>query len=64
MPLDDPTAAIWAVRRERAKRWRSADLRGSPALSLEDETEASLAADPPPVEERGKRKPAQAEAEA
>lgn len=52
----DPTAAIWAARRERARRWRLADLRGYPALDLADETEESLAADPPPVEDRKRRK--------
>jgi hypothetical protein len=51
---DEQTAAIWALRRARASRWRLASLRGYPALSIEDETEATLAAAPPPVEVRGK----------
>lgn len=53
-PTDEQTAAIWALRRERARRWRLASLRGYPALSIADETEATLAAEPPPVEVRGK----------
>lgn len=52
---DEQTAAIWALRRERASRWRLASLRGYPALSLAEETEATLAAEPPPIEVRGKR---------
>jgi hypothetical protein len=58
-PNEDPTAAIWAARRERARRWRKADsLKGYPALRVEAETEETLAATPPLVEERGKRRKA------
>ena len=54
-PQGEPTAAIWAARRERARRWTLADLKGYPTVSLEAETEETLAADPPPVERRRKR---------
>ena len=35
-----------SARRERARRWTGADLRGYPTLSAEDETEDTLAAAP------------------
>jgi len=37
--------SIWAARRERARRFASGDLRGYPALTAEDETETTLAAE-------------------
>lgn len=48
-----------AARRERAKRWASAPtMHGYPALSDEDETPETLAAEPP---ERGEKTPKSAE---
>lgn len=35
-----------SARKERAKRWVGTDLRSYPALSAEEETEATLAAEP------------------
>lgn len=39
---------LWAARRERARRWIQAggDLRGYPALAVDDETADTLAAAP------------------
>jgi hypothetical protein len=48
-----PDPDLWAARRERARRWASSDLKGYPALSPDDETEETLAAEPP---EPGKKK--------
>jgi hypothetical protein len=44
---------LWAARKERARRWLTAGaMRGYPALSAEDETEATLAAEPPEPKEK------------
>lgn len=52
-------AELAAARLERARRWAAApDMRGYPALADEDETEATLAAEPP---ERGEKKAKQAD---
>jgi hypothetical protein len=47
---------LWALRKARARRWAKAGggLHGYPALSAEQETEATLAAEPP---ERHEKKP-------
>lgn len=48
-----------AARLARAKRWANApDMHGYPALADEDETEATLAAEPP---QRNEKRPKQAE---
>ena len=39
--------ALWAARRERAKRWAGSDLKGYPSLGPDEETEETLAAEPP-----------------
>lgn len=49
--------ALWAARRERARRWVQAggDLRGYPALQADEETEETLAAEPAkPVDKKPK----------
>jgi len=44
---------LWAARKERARRWAQAGgSRGYPALAAEDETAATLAAEPPKKDER------------
>jgi hypothetical protein len=45
---------LWAARKERARRWLSTDLRGYPALDAEEETEETLAAEPPENVKKGK----------
>lgn len=48
-------AELWRRRQERALRWgRAASLKGYPAVGLDEETEATLAAEPPADE--GKRR--------
>jgi hypothetical protein len=49
---------LWAARKERARRWAKAGggLHGYPALSAEQETEATLAAESPERHEK-KAKP-------
>jgi hypothetical protein len=44
---NDQDLDLWRARRERARRWAGSDLRGYPALSPEEETEETLAAEPP-----------------
>ena len=46
MRVDTPDPLLDSARRERAKRWVGTDLRGYPALSAEEETEETLAAEP------------------
>jgi hypothetical protein len=55
-PQPDPL--LDSARRERARRWLSTDLRGYPTLSAEEETEATLAAEPK-AEQLKKGKPRQ-----
>jgi hypothetical protein len=43
----DQDPLLWSARRERARRWVGTDLRGYPTLSAEEETEETLAAEPP-----------------
>jgi len=47
---------LWAARKARARRWlqAGADLRGYPTLAAEEETEETLAAEPPA---RAEKKP-------
>ena len=47
-------AAIWEQRRERAKCWRTTDLKGYPTVSLDAETNESLHAIPALIEDRKK----------
>jgi hypothetical protein len=54
-PTDD--SALWAARRERARRWIAGgnhNLHGYPALHADEETEETLGATPP--EREGKKK--------
>jgi hypothetical protein len=60
MPNTDAT--LWEKRRERARRWAQHDLDGYPAVPLAEETDATLAAEPPERTEK-KRKAAQSRAE-
>lgn len=46
--------AIWDQRRERAKRWRTTDLKGYPTVSLDAETDDTLHAIPALIEDRKK----------
>jgi hypothetical protein len=49
---------LWAARKERARRWAQAGAsRGYPAVAAADETETTLAAEPPKKEERKTREP-------
>jgi hypothetical protein len=48
--IDD--AHLWATRKERARCFATAELRGYPALGAEEETEATLAAAPPEKAEK------------
>ena len=41
-----PDPLLWPARKERARRWAASDLRGYPALSVDEETEETLAAKP------------------
>lgn len=50
----DQHDSIWQRRRERAMRWRTTDLKGYPIVSLESETDETLDASPPLVEDRRK----------
>ena len=50
----DQLDTIWQRRRERAKRWRTTDLKGYPIVSLEAETDETLDASPALVEDRRK----------
>ncbi len=48
MTTDKVDPLLDTVRKERARRWARTDLRGSPTLSAEEETEDTLAAEPKP----------------
>lgn len=52
--LTSKEQAIWAARKERAKRWRPTDLRSEPTVTLDEETAETLSAEPP--EDNGKKK--------
>jgi len=45
---NDHDPLLDSARRERARRWLGTDLRGYPTPSAEEETEATLAAEPTP----------------
>lgn len=44
--------ALWAARKERARRWAGTELKGYPALDVEAETEETLKAEPPEQEKK------------
>jgi hypothetical protein len=46
MTTDKLDPLLDSARRERARRWLNTDLRGYPTLSAEEETAATLAAEP------------------
>jgi hypothetical protein len=48
----NPDPLLWSARKERARRWVGSGLSGYPALSEDEETEETLAAEPP---ESGKK---------
>jgi hypothetical protein len=54
-PDPQPDPLLWAKRRERALRWLHTDLKGYPAVTVEDETEETLAASP--KDEQIKKRP-------
>jgi hypothetical protein len=50
------THPIFGERKKHARRWTGSDLRGYPTLAAEDETEETLAAEPPKRDEREAKK--------